>query len=93
MREMADGDQQANGKEAPVSSPRKKEMATRIAFFIGLSVMMIILFMYISSIGTEYENWMLLNLLVILGLTTMMGYIWRRNYWKMRRAALEDGYD
>jgi len=90
---MTDADQQKNGKEAPVSSPRKGEMVTRIAFFIGLSVMLIILFMYISSIGTEYENWMLLNLLVILGLTTLMGYIWRRRYWKMRRAALEDGYD
>lgn len=90
---MTDIEEQAEGEETPVGTPRQMEMATRIGFFVGLSVMLIILFMYIGSIGSEHENLMLLNFLVVLGMTAVMGYIWRRNYWKMRRAALEDGFD
>ncbi len=90
---MPDIDQKEEGQEAPIGTPKQMEMATRIGFFIGLSVMLIILFSYISSIGSEHETWMLLNFLVVLGMTVAMGYIWRRNYWRMRRAALEDGYE
>ncbi len=90
---MTDNDEQAEGDEAPVGTPRQMEMATRIGFFVGLSVMLIILFMYIGSIGSEHENLMFLNFLVVLGMTAVMGYIWRRRYWMMRRAALEDGFD
>ena len=90
---MADGDQQANGKEAPVATPKQMEQATRIIFFLGLSMMLIMLFMYISSIGTENENMTFLLFLMMLGVAAIMGYIWRRRYWMMRRAALEDGYE
>jgi hypothetical protein len=90
---MTDFDEQQDGKEVPIGTPKQMELTTRIGFFIGLSVMLIILFMYIRSIGSEHETWMLLNFLVVLGLTIGMGYIWRRRYWMMRRAALEDGFD
>ncbi len=90
---MSDNDEQEDGKETAIGKPRQMEMVTRIGFFIGLVIMLIVLFRYIGSIGTESETWMLLNLLVMLGLTTGMGFIWRRNHWKMRRAALEEGFD
>lgn len=90
---MSNDDAWENGEEAPVGTPRQMEQATRIVFFMGLSMMLIFLFMYVSSIGSEHETVMLLTFLLVLGMTTLLGYIWRRRYWMMRRAALEDGYE
>ena len=86
---MTDVNEDGLGTETPVGTPKQMEQATRIGFYIGLSVLLIILFMYIGSIGTENETLMFLIFLAVLGMTTVMGYIWRRRYWIMRRAALE----
>lgn len=72
---------------------RAKEMAMRIGFFITLVIFLIILFMYVTSMGTENETGMLFFLLMIFVPLMGTGYLWRRAYWSMRRAALEDGYD
>ncbi len=90
---MSDIDQQEDGRGTPLGTPRRMEMTTRIAFYISLVIMLMVFFLYVRSMGTENETWSLLIFLVLMGTTAVLGSIWRRNYWKMRRAALEDGFD
>jgi L-asparagine transporter-like permease len=90
---MSDDVQVDGIRDHPRDTLRAKEMAMRIGFFITLIVFLIILFMYVTSMGTENETGMLFFLLITLVPLMGMGYLWRRANWKMRRAALEDGYD
>jgi ABC-type nickel/cobalt efflux system permease component RcnA len=90
---MVDGDAERDASGYEIPTDRQHEMAMRIGFYMAVILFFIILFMYIASMGSENETTMLL--IFIGSMVPMLGtyYLWRRAYWRMRRAALEDGYE
>ena len=90
---MSDTDLVDGSGGVPAESRKSRELTMRIGFYVTLVVFLISVFFYIVSIGSGNELFILPILLFMLVPLLGAVFLWRRAYWRMRRAALEDGYE